>query len=252
MNEKRKKVIEKILDKIKSGEIIDGNRLLPERILVETIGLTRPILRDGLIALDAMGVLDIRDRQGIFLSSNQENEAAVMFQRTYGWPNDMLSRAMEVRQLVEPAATGLAAMRRTDKDLSKMNACLSHIVELSELSGEQAAKEGAFWNTSYHTVIVESAKNAYLSRIYEGIWSIIEQGMSLMRANTDPESHGGRIFACKDHIRLFELIKAQDRDGAESFAHEHLQHTINAMIKLGHMAPVSNLSKHGLSSVNVK
>ena len=83
------------------------------------IGETRPVLREGLIALEAMGVLDIRDRQGIYLSSSEENEAKMMLQKVRGWPADVLSRVIEVRQIIEPLATGLAAARRNEKDLIK-------------------------------------------------------------------------------------------------------------------------------------
>lgn len=176
MNEKRRLVIEKLLEKIHSGEIVVGDKLLPERQLAEAVGETRPVMREGLIALDAMGVIDIRDRQGIFLSSNEENEARMMLHRVRGWPADILSRVMEVRQIIEPLATGLAAARRGEKDLIKIQECLKHMEELAGQAGEEAAKEGAYWNTSFHTVIVESADNAYLSRIYEGVYSIIEQG----------------------------------------------------------------------------
>ena len=83
MNEKRRLVIEKLLEKIHSGEIVVGDKLLPERQLAEAVGETRPVMREGLIALDAMGVIDIRDRQGIFLSSNEENEARMMLHRVW-------------------------------------------------------------------------------------------------------------------------------------------------------------------------
>lgn len=247
MNEKRKLVIEKLLKKIHSGEIVAGNKLFPERQLAEAIGETRPVLREGLIALDAMGVIDIRDRQGIFLSSNEENDAKMMLHRVHGWPADILSRTMEVRQMIEPLATGLAAARRGEKNLMKMQECLKHMKVLAEQTTEEAAKEGAYWNTTFHTVIVESADNAYLSRIYEGVYSIIEQSMSMMRINTSPEAHGGRLLACQDHMHLYKLIEARDSTGAELFAEEHLKHTINAMVQLGQIVPTSDLFKYGFA-----
>ena len=245
MNEKRRLVIEKLLEKIHSGEIAVGDKLLPERQLAEAVGETRPVMREGLIALDAMGVIDIRDRQGIFLSSNEENEARMMLHRVRGWPADILSRVMEVRQIIEPLATGLAAARRGEKDLIKIQECLKHMEELAGQAGEEAAKEGAYWNTSFHTVIVESADNAYLSRIYEGVYSIIEQGMSMMRINTSPGAHGGRLVAYQDHVRLYELIEAKDSAGAELFAEEHLRRTIVAMVRLGQIVPTSDLFEQG-------
>ena len=117
--------------------------------------------------------------------------------------------------------------------------------ELAGQAGEEAAKEGAYWNTSFHTVIVESADNAYLSRIYEGVYSIIEQGMSMMRINTSPGAHGGRLVAYQDHVRLYELIEAKDSAGAELFAEEHLRRTIVAMVRLGQIVPTSDLFEQG-------
>ena len=84
-------------------------------------------------------MLDIRDRQGIYLSSTEENEAKMMLHKVRGWPADMLSRVMEVRQIVEPPATAIAAVRRDEKDLTKMRECLRNLRELVEEGGEEAA-----------------------------------------------------------------------------------------------------------------
>ncbi len=247
MNSKRKLVIEKLLQKIHSGEIVLNDKLLPERQLVDAVGETRPVLREGLIALEAMGVLDIRDRQGIYLSPIEENEAKMMLQKVHGWPADILSRAMEVRQIIEPVATGIAASRRDEKDLSKMCECLEHMKELAEQTTEEAAEKGAYWNTAFHTIIVESADNAYLSRIYEGVYATIEQGMFLMRINTSPEAEGGRVAAYQDHVKLFELIEARDSAEAELYSEKHLQHTINALVQLGQIVPAANLFQEKLA-----
>jgi GntR family transcriptional repressor for pyruvate dehydrogenase complex len=51
MNSKRKLVIEKLLQKIHSGEIVLNDKLLPERQLVDAVGETRPVLREGLSRL---------------------------------------------------------------------------------------------------------------------------------------------------------------------------------------------------------
>lgn len=241
MNEKRKQVIEKLLKEIQNGNVVNKNKLLPERQLAEVIGETRPVLREGLIALDAMGVVDIRDRQGIFLSSHEENKARTMLQKVHGWPADILSRAMEVRQIIEPIATGIAAYRRSEKDLEKMRACLQHMEELSEQEGQEAADKGAYWNTALHTIIIDATDNAYLSRIYESVITAIEQGMSMMRINTPPSAEGGRFVAYREHVEIYNRIRDKDVYGAGLCSEQHLQHTINALIQIGRIVPSSNL-----------
>ena len=245
MNEKRRQVIEKLLDKIQSGEIVAGDKLLPERRLAEVVGETRPVLREGLIALEAMGVLDIRDRQGIFLSSAREHEAQNMLQTVRGWPADTLSRAMELRQIIEPPAAGIAAARRDDRALSKMRECLEKMKALSGEESETANREGAYWNTAFHIIIVEAGKNAYLSRIYESVCAVMEQGVSVMRINTDPQDAGGRAVTYQEHKTLYKLIEARDVDGAKLAAEEHLKHTIAAFVRLGQIAPAADLFAQG-------
>lgn len=245
MNKKRKQLIEKLLDKIQSGEIVAGDKLLPERRLAEILGETRPVLREGLIALEAMGVLDIRDRQGFYLSSAEEGEAQKMLQSVRSWPADTLSRAMELRQIIEPPAAGIAAARRSDNALAKMRECLDRMKALSGEESETANREGAYWNTTFHIIIVEAAKNAYMSRIYESVCAAMEQGVSLMRIRTDPKDAGGRAISYSEHARLYELIEARDVNGAELEAEKHLKSTIAAFVKLGQIAPAADLFSQG-------
>lgn len=245
MNKKRKQLIKKLLEKIQSGEIVEGDKLMPERKLADVLGETRPVLREGLIALEAMGVLDIRDRQGFFLSSAEESDAQKMLQTVRSWPADTLSRAMELRQIIEPPAAGIAAARRDEKALSKMRECLEKMKELSGDESETANREGAYWNTAFHIIIVEAAKNAYMSRIYESVCAVMEQGVSVMRINTNPHDAGGRAISYHEHTKLYQLIEERDIEGAEHAAETHLRNTIAAFVRLGQIAPAADLFSQG-------
>lgn len=241
MNEKRKEVIEKLLEEIHYGDIITKGKLPSERKLAELLKENRPIVREALISLEAMGVLDIREKQGIFLSSNEENEARTLLQKTKGWPGDILSRAMEMRQVIEPSATALATERRSDEHVSNLESCLENMKNLQGDARQEAAKIGAYWNTVFHTIIVSATGNAYMIRVYESILSMIEDGMSMMRSNTEPKDFGGRHVTFSEHELLFEAIKNKNKDAAERIAEEHLAHTIKAMVRLGQIVPSSDL-----------
>lgn len=241
MNEKRKIVIEKLLNEIHGGNIIAGGKIPSERILAQLLGENRTIIREALISLEAMGVIDIRERQGIYISSNEENEAKMLLQRVRDWPGDVLSRIMEMRQVLDPIAASLAAARRTHEDVVNLSSCLEKMRMLSEDNRQEAAKIGAYWNTVFHTIIVTATGNTYMAKVYESVLALIEQGMSLMRASTSPAKHGGRIVAFKEHELLFEYIKNSDAAAAERIAEEHLAHTIKAMVRLGQIVPASDL-----------
>lgn len=241
MNEKRKEVIERLLEEIRSGNIVSKGKLPTERRLVELLGEGRPIIREALISLEAMGVIEIRERQGIYLSSSEENEAKMLLNKVRDWPVDALSRVMEIRQLLDPAAAALAATRRSDADLAKMSDCLQKMRAVVHDASDAANEAGIYWNTVYHTVIVGASGNTYLARIYENLLSMVEQGTVMMRRGTHPTEHGGRQVAYNDHEKLFDAIREKDADMAEATAEDHLAHTIQAMVRLGQIVPSSDL-----------
>lgn len=247
MNTKRQQVIEKLIEKIYNREIVNGDKLLPERQLVVAVGETRSVLREGLIALEAMGVLDIRDRQGIYLSSREENAAKMLLAKVNDWPADVLSRGMEIRQILDPPAAALAAIRHSLEDIEKLNNCLEHMKIYVGESGLDAAKAGSYWNAVYHGIIVSASGNQYMARIYEGLFSMLEHGLSLMRIGTSPREHGGRELDFQEHTKLVNIIAARNSVEAELFAEEHLRHTVIAMVKLGQIVPSSDLYNQRLT-----
>lgn len=241
MNEKRKEVIERLLNEIQNGDIVSKGKLPTERKLVELLGEGRPIIREALISLEAMGVIEIRERQGIYLSSSEENEAKMLLNKVHDWPVDALSRVMEMRQLLDPAAAALAAVRRSNSDISKMQDCLREMRAVVHDSSDEANEAGIYWNTVYHTVIVSASGNSYLARIYESLLAMVEHGTVMMRRGTSPTEQGGRQVAYRDHENLFTAIKEKNANEAERVAEDHLAHTVRAMVQLGQIVPSSNL-----------
>lgn len=241
MNPKRKKVIESILELIKKKDLVVDNKLPTERNLAEMLGESRPIVREALIALEALGVLEIRDRQGIFLSSKEENEAKALLNIVGGWPADQVSRVMEMRQILDPSTAALSAIRRTNEQIEKMHSCLDEMRELVHESTPESARLGIHWNTILHMIIVNSTNNMSMVRIYEGLFSLTEGGLSMMRIETAPRDFGGRERVLSEHERLVAAIEKRDPDLAEQMAEIHLSHTVSAMDRLGQIMPSSNL-----------
>lgn len=247
MNKKRKLVIEKLLKEIHGGSIIINGKLPAERNLAQIMGENRAIVREALISLEAMGVIDIRERQGIYVSSREENEAKTILQKVRDWPGDLLSKIIEVRQVLDPIAASLAATRRTPEDIANLTSCLEKMRALSIDDSEGASKTGAYWNTIFHTIIVSATGNTYMAKIYESVLSIIEHHMSLMRASTSPTEYGGRTVAFQEHMQLVEQIKNGNAAEAERIAEEHLSHTVKAMVRLREIVPASDLYSQKLA-----
>lgn len=241
MNSKRKEVIERLIEQIHTGGIVHNDKLPSERDLANILGEHRTVVREALISLEAMGVIDIRERQGIYLSSAEENEAKVILARVGEWPADKLSRALEMRQILEPATAALAAARRTDTHIEKLSHCLENMRNVLGADDPGSAKAGIYWNTIFHSIIASATNNSYMARIYENILASIEHGMFLMRYGTPPSELGGRHVAFRDHEDLLSAIRDMDVEKAERISERHLSHTVKAMVSLGQIMQVSNL-----------
>ncbi len=241
MNSTRKDLIERLANQISKGNIVKNRKLPSERDLASLLDTSRPLLREALISLEALGYLDIRDRQGIFLTGENPNEALQALGQAQIWPMEILSQVMEIRQIMDPGATALAAMRRKDSDVKKLDECISMMEKLQLKHDPDEAVEGAYWNKMLHSTIFNATGNTLLARLYEGLLEMSEKGVSAMRKNVinwgTPDTNK-RVL--EQHRDLVESIRNRDMDRAREASKTHLEYTISSMVQWSRVTPVSN------------
>ena len=115
------KVAENILEFIDSEKIEAEQRLPSERDLAAQLGVSRPTVREALIALEITGAVEIRSGSGVYVL--QRDEGAELKAPDQGpGPFEIL----EARRLVESEACALAAERISADELAQ----LEHVREL--------------------------------------------------------------------------------------------------------------------------
>ena len=125
--------IDKIKQMILSGRVRPGEKLPREADLAAELGLSRNSLREAVKALSLINVLDVRQGDGTYATSLEPSlllEALsfmVDFHR-----DDTVLEFLEVRRILEPAATAMAALRMTDQDKAELGKLLDAVsVELA-------------------------------------------------------------------------------------------------------------------------
>ena len=241
MNKKRQELIKKISDLISDGEIISEGKLPTERELAAMLGTSRPLLREALIALEALGLIDIRDRQGIFLAEDDSGDLRKPLGQVHIWPMEILSQVMEIRQLLDPPAAALAALRRKDGDLAKMDECISMLEKIHMDKDPLEAPLGAYWNTALHSTIFKATGNTLLARIYESLLEMSEKGITAMRMDVLDSAAPDRTGKILDqHRKLVAAIRDQDVERARDASRAHLRFTIDTLVELSRVTPLSN------------
>ena len=220
MAKKRDQLIQDITEKIRQGSLGEEGKLPSERELALQLGTSGNLLREALVALEYMGVLETRGREGIYLQEEEIPEFESHLDTVRLWPEHMLRDLLEMRSFLEVPAAGLAAERRTSEDLQKMYRCLENL-ERIEKEGEREPGEGASWDSLLHMVIVEAADNRLLSRVYEDFSAVMTKYIGQSRALAFSQGKWpSKILG--QHEELVRAVEEKDSEKARSIVQNHI------------------------------
>ena len=221
MESKREIVIQKILGTLKSGEFSPAQQLPPERKLARQMGVSRVLLREAVVALETLGVLEVRKRQGIFVKKRSHRNISENIRFMPFWSADFIPQLMEVRLIIDVNAAKFAALRRTDDDLQKMKKCITGLESLIPRT-EEEIKVHARYEFLLHSLIVEAAHNTILSRIYEGIVSLVEKNNEILHQNFIKDIQWqNRIIM--HHRQIFKAIEDKDPQKSGTTMAHHIE-----------------------------
>jgi GntR family transcriptional repressor for pyruvate dehydrogenase complex len=159
--------IDRIREFVRSGRFPAGAKLPPEHELATELGISRSPTREAVKALALARVLEVRRGDGTYVTSlapsllleGLGNAVALMQGGT-------VLELTEVRRLLEPAATGLAATRISDTQLATVADLLDAMQEAVEDVERLTVLDAAF-----HRAVVTASGNETLTALLDGISS---------------------------------------------------------------------------------
>jgi DNA-binding FadR family transcriptional regulator len=205
--------IGKIKAMITSGELGPGDRLPKEGDLAARLGLSRNSLREAVKALSIIRVLDVRQGDGTYVTSL----APPLLLDTLGFVvdfhrDDTVLEFLEVRRILEPAATALAAQRMSIEDVAKLQAVLDSLGDTLDV-GALVAND-----LEFHRLIAVGSGNTVLCSFLEGlsgpttrarIWRGVTQEGAVTRTR-------------EQHQAIVDAIAAGQADLARAWATVHV------------------------------
>jgi GntR family transcriptional regulator, transcriptional repressor for pyruvate dehydrogenase complex len=206
--------IEQIRNLIRSGALPPGSRLPPENELAAQLGLSRNSMREAVKALEMVRVLDVRRGDGTYVTSLEPR----LLLEGLGLAVDLLQdesvlSVVEVRRLLEPAATGLAAERITDEGLARLEKRLRQMDEAGRDAERQVAADAAF-----HLEVFAATRNQTLLSILDGLSSLTLRAR-IWRAVVEADAITETL---QQHRAIFSALAARDRPLAEAAALMHV------------------------------
>lgn len=203
-------IADQVRQLIQSGPYPAGSRLPPERELAQTLGVSRPSLREALIALEIDGTIEIRMGSGIYVLSTARSPATA---RSLG---ESPTELMQARAVIESAVIVRAAAAMTQDTLET----LGGIVESMRRDIAEGRKP-LDQDRLFHLTIAEQAGNSVLAEIVANLFDERHSPMSdRMRGRFEtPETW---LHALQEHEAILGALEAQDPLAAQATMHAHL------------------------------
>lgn len=203
-------VAQALLSYLLSGELRPGDRIPSERSLGDTLGVGRGAVREALKSLTLLGLLEVRQGDGTYLSSTNSSLLPQIVEWGILLGEQHLADLVEARQEVEVALAGLAARRRTADDIATLEAA---VTAMRDAAGDRDAYIEA--DVNFHMAVAAISRNTVLSGVLTNIRSLLRVWTT--RVVTDAASVRDSLAL---HPPVFEAI----RDGDEAAARAAMAH----------------------------
>ena len=208
-----KLVVAYVRQLIESGEFRAGDKLPPERELVQLIGVSRASVRAGLQTLATVGVVDSRRGAGTFVADGPpllDVNPLSIFTALHGVPRAEL---FEARRAIEIDLAGLAAERARGDELAAIS---EEVMEM--FASFDDVHRFLLHDIRFHRAVAEAARNPLLAAIMEMVADLFydQRKKTVDRWRGAPE-------AAEQHRRIYQAIRAGDVDQARREMGTHLQ-----------------------------
>ncbi|QNP68655.1 FadR family transcriptional regulator [Streptomyces roseirectus] len=213
------KAIAQIRELIRTGVLAPGSKLPPEPELAAQLGLSRNLAREAVKVLAVARVLEVRRGDGTYVTSLQPSlllEGLGGAVELLQGDSAALLDLMEVRRLLEPVATALAATRITEAQLAEVKRHLDAMRDARDDVELLNSHDAAF-----HRAVVSATGNETLLTLLEGVSGRTLRAR-IWRGLVDDQA-GGRTLA--EHEAIYHALSAHDAVLSQAAALMHVSNT---------------------------
>lgn len=214
-------VAEQILTLIQSGEIRVGDRLPPERDLARRLGVSRPTVREAMIALELAGIVEVRIGAGttVIGAPMADKPLARWLEQAGPGPIELI----EARRLVEREVAAVAAAEASPAQL----AAIAEAVEQMRAAADSEAQRAA--DRLFHRRIAEASGNTVVASLVDGLWGEMFSPLFERLGHLSGLIPQGHARTLAEHEAIHAALAARDPAAARAAMDAHLS-TVAAVL----------------------
>ncbi len=206
-----RQIAEQLRALIGAGDFAVGAHLPAERELAKQLGVSRPSVREALIALEVEGWVEIRTGSGVYVLDRSHRAAAPVAETEWG-PLELI----RARRVVEGETAALAAGLGKRKDVQAMSQAIETMRALADRN--VMPLEG---DREFHLAVVGACDNAVLVETVQAFWDS-RRGPIFTRLGGYFETIKSWRAAIDEHEAIRDAIAAHDPAAARLAMHHHI------------------------------
>ncbi len=215
--------IDRLEGLILSGGLSIGERLPSERDFAIQIGVSRPVLHEALVDLDAKGLVRIIPRRGVFVCDYRRSGSLSILSSLLAYHNGTLDHSIlqsliDMRLVVETEAAGLAALNRTPEQLSELHR-ITRYEQGDVISQPQALTDNDFL---FHLSIAIGSGNFVYPLVinsFKGVYTSITGEFFQKYCGTHVVDS-----VLQYHVKLVDALDCRDQENSKRIMMEMLKH----------------------------
>lgn len=210
-----RRIVQAIIADIASGVFPVGSRLPAERDLTERFQVSRPTIREAMIALEMKGMVEARKGSGVFvLASSTADEDKELDIGAF--------EITEARRLLEGEVAAVAATEITEEQLEELRELLAQMAQDDTVAAESADRR-------FHLAIAEATGNAVIISAVADFWDMRFRS-PLAREVLLKAGSLGVDSRMAEHGRILRALEARSPNDARAAMRDHLARVIDHLL----------------------
>jgi GntR family transcriptional regulator, transcriptional repressor for pyruvate dehydrogenase complex len=210
-------VAQQLLDSIEQGEISPGDRLSPDRVIATELKVSRATVREALLALELLGVVEIRHGSGVYVLDSSAMAGSKMDQGPF---QPSTTALFEARTAVEPMIAQLCATRMTAERIAEAEATIA--LAKGAVKDRVPYPEFSDLQIAFHVQLATACESPVLEDIARRLISVDEHPLWALLNQHAVRTQAQRLQQVAEHVAILEQIKARDPAGAEKAMRKHV------------------------------
>ena len=203
---------------IRAGRLAADAKLPTEAALVAQFAVSRTVIREAISRLKSMGLVASRQGSGMYVK--HAIFSPLSFDAKHAVSKQAVIQMAEVRRALEAEVAGLAALRRSAKDVYAINQSIAALE-----AAVQSGGNGVEQDVNFHRAIASAAQNPFLISTLDYLRQFLQGATAVTRANEARRLDFAKQVQ-REHLAIAQAISAGDALKSRQAAARHMNNAI--------------------------